>query len=360
MGLLELKYMNNVFKRQTMNKLKKKLAVVWMLLLSCMLSVQLNAAVSVTLLTDEGMDRSAALSAAERNLGLVLSEINRAQAAKTILTTKGLPMDDFSLKSLLRLWAVTPFYCDDEEVVERVWVFKDGTMMVSHIPLIITPEGEEFGLGTYQEAVVEFDTGGNLTDFRFALDAQMSESMNRCGDVASKEKQMIILQYVERFRTAYNQKDIETIENMFSEDALIITGKVVSATSRQGDMKSLPQKKGIYTKQTKQQYIVNLKKAFRRNKWIDVKFSQIGENGEDGGCAGITQSKKDPTKFGVRLRQEWKSSTYSDEGYLFLLWEFPEDGRDPIIHVRTWQPEYVNGQRQKPDEDISTLAGFDL
>lgn len=70
--------------------------------------------------------------------------------------------------------------------------------------------------------------------------------------------------------------------------------------------------------------------------------------------------RKTPTKFGVRLRQEWKSSTYSDEGYLFLLWEFPEDGRDPIIHVRTWQPEYVNGQRQKPDEDISTLAGFDL
>jgi len=343
-----------------MNNLKNKLAVVWMILLSCMLSVQLNAAVTVTLLTDEGMDRPAALSAAERNLGLVLSEINRAQVAKTILTTKGLPMDDFSLKSLLRLWAVTPFYCDDEEVVERVWVFKDGSMMVSHIPLIITPEGEEFGLGTYQEAVVEFDARGNLTDFRFALDAHMSESMNRCGDVASKEKQMIILQYVERFRTAYNQKDIETIENLFSEDALIITGKVVSATSRPGEMKLRAPKKVEYSKQTKQQYIINLKKAFRRNKWIDVKFSQIGENGENGGCAGITQSKKDPTKFGVRLRQEWKSSTYSDEGYLFLLWEFPEDGRDPIIHVRTWQPEYVDGQRQEPDDDISTLAGFDL
>ena len=343
-----------------MNNLKNKLAVVWMLLFSCMLSVQLHAAVTVTLLTDEEMDRPVALSVAERNLGLVLSEINRAQAAKTILTTKGLPMDDFSLKSLLRLWVVTPLYCDDEEVVERVWVFKDGSMMVNHIPLIITPEGDEFGLGTYQEAVAEFDARGNLTDFRFALDAHMSESMSRCGNVASKEKQMIILQYVERFRTAYNQKDIETIENLFSEDALIITGKVVSSTSRPGEVKARAPKKIEYSKQTKQQYIINLKKAFRRNKWIDVKFSQIGENGENGGCAGITQSQKDPTKFGVRLRQEWKSSTYSDEGYLFLLWEFPEDGRDPIIHVRTWQPEYVDGQHQEPDDDISTLAGFDL
>ena len=44
----------------------------------------------------------------------------------------------------------------------------------------------------------------------------------------------------------------------------------------------------------------------------------------------------------------------------FLLWEFPENGGDPIIHVRTWQPEYVGGQRQKPDESITTLGGFDL
>lgn len=98
------------------------------------------------------------------------------------------------------------FYCDDSEVVERCWVFKDGTMMVSHIPLIITPEDENFGFGTYQEAVVEFDKYGRLTDFRFALDAHMAESMERCGSVVEKETRMIILQYVERFRTAYNKR----------------------------------------------------------------------------------------------------------------------------------------------------------
>lgn len=168
---------------------------------------------------------------------------------------------------------------------------------------------------------------------------------------------MIILQYVERFRTAYNQKDLPTIEKMFSDDALIITGRVVMAKP-QGDQGA--QFKVEYNKQNKQQYISNLRRAFLRNKWIDVKFTQIGENGEDGGCAGITQSTKDKTKYGVRLHQSWKSSNYSDEGYLFLLWEFPEDGSDPIIHVRTWQPEMVGGTKQKPDDNISTLGGFDL
>lgn len=314
-------------------------------------------AIDVTLTIDEHTSRPAALAAAQSNLAAVLTEINRAQKAKEPVSVKNLRMDDFSKKSLARLWAVTPFYCDDEEVVERCWVFKNGTMMVSHIPLIITPEDENFGLGTYQEAVVEFDAKGQLTDFRFALDAQTAESMERCGTVVDKEKQMIILQYVERFRTAYNQKDLPTIEKMFSDDALIITGRVVMAKP-QGDHGA--QFKVEYNKQNKQQYISNLRRAFLRNKWIDVKFSQIGENGEDGGCAGITQSTKDKTKYGVRLHQSWKSSNYSDEGYLFLLWEFPEDGSDPIIHVRTWQPEMVGGTKQKPDDNISTLGGFDL
>lgn len=315
-------------------------------------------AVDVTLTIDEHVARPSCLDAAQRNLAAVLTEINRAQNAKEVVSVKGLNMDEFSKKSLARLWAVTPFYCDDEEIVERCWVFKNGNMMVSHIPLIITPEGEDFGLGTYQEAVVEFDNKGQITDFRFALDAQMAESMDHCGSVVEKEKQMIILQYVERFRTAYNQKDITTIEQMFSDDALIITGRVVMKKTG-GDSQSA-QFNVEYNKQNKQQYINNLRRAFLRNKWIDVKFTKIGDDDIDGGCAGITRSRVDKTKYGVRLHQSWKSSNYNDEGYLFLLWEFPENGGDPIIHVRTWQPEYAGGVRQKPDDNISTLGGFDL
>lgn len=329
--------------------------------LVCMFVLGVNksmATVTVTLTVDEHADRPAALNVAANNLGILLTEINRAQQAKSILTTNGLPMDDFALKSLLRLWAVTPFYCDDEEVVERCWVFKNGTMMVSHIPLIITPEDESFGVGAYQEAVIEFDSHGYITDFRLALDAHTAESMERCGSVVDKERQMIIMQYIERFRTAYNQRDSSYIEKIFSDDALIITGKVVTTRSR-GDQGTMNQKVE-YTKQTKEQYLRNLKRAFKRNKWIDVKFSEIGENGESGGCAGITRSTVDPNKYGVRLRQEWNSSSYSDKGYLFLLWEFPENGGDPIIHVRTWQPEWVGGKIQQPDDDISTLGAFDL
>lgn len=310
--------------------------------------------VSVTLTVDEFTQRPIAMGTAERNLSVVLSEINRAQDAGTILTTRGLPMNDFAIKALVGIWAVTPFYCEDSEVVERAWVFKDGSMMVSHIPVTITPKDESYGYGTALEAVVEFDKKGNITDFRFALDAHMSESFEHCGNVASEERQMIIRTYMERFRTAYNRKDINYIEQMFSDDALIITGNVVM--SKPSEM-SPSQAKVSYTKQTKEQYIRNLKKAFMRNSWINVKFS-FDDTGSP--CGAITQSQKNSTMYGVRVCQDWKSSNYSDTGYLFLLWEFPEDGRDPIIHVRTWQPKMVGNVEQKPDDSISTLGGFDL
>ena len=312
--------------------------------------------VKVTLLVDEGVQRSASVDVASRNLSQVLTEINRAQKSKSILTTKHLAMDDFSLKSLIRLWDVTPFYCEDSEIVEHCWVFKDGSMMVYNIPLIITPKEEEFGLGTYQEAVVEFDAQGKITDFRFALDAHMAESLRHCGSVVDEETYMIIMKYIERFRTAYNKRDSNYIEKIFSDDALIITGKVVLA--RSSSDYNVSTQKVEYTKQTKEQYIRNLKKAFKRNKWINVKFSEIA-TGDTGGCAGVTRSDVNPHMYGVRLIQEWNSSNYSDKGYLFLLWEFPEEG-DPVIHVRTWQPEYVGKVRQQPDPDISTLGGFDL
>ena len=308
-----------------MNKIRN---TIFLLISLFYLSIEQGQAIEVTFTIDRYAVRTAGLSNAERNLAQLLTEVNRAQGAHAILELGQMRMDEFAKKSIAAIWAVTPFVCEEKEIVERCWVFKNGTMMVSHIPLIMKPEGETFGLGEYQEAVVEFDRNGKMTDFRFAISPQLGESMEHCG-VAELEKAAVIKRSLEKFRSTQPSKDIK--------------------------VKSY---KVQYTKQTREQYIRNLKRAFRRNKWIRVEFKDIEENEDIGACAGISQSTKDPTKYGVRVRQLWKSQNYSDEGYLFLLWEFPEDGRDPIIHVRTWQPELVGGKRQRPDDDISTLGGF--
>ena len=273
-------------------------------------------------------------------------------------------MNDFAKKSLARIWAVTPFRNKGANLEAHLWMLRDGNMMVRDVPLLMSPLDGGYGTDTYQEAVVEFDRNGQITDFRFTFNAQAAGiNLDEGGqEITDWENQYIILQQLERFRTAYNMKDINTIEAMFSDDALIITGNVVQRR-RPGDRGGATYDV-VFNRQNKQQYITNLKKCFARNAWIDVTFEldddymKMQTGNSQASC--IVRSTVDPTKYGVRLRQTWKSSTYSDEGLLFLLFEFPTDGSDPIIHVRTWQPERVRGTIVKPNNDISTLGGFGL
>jgi len=71
-----------------------------------------------------------------------------------------------------------------------------------------------------------------------------------------------------------------------------------------------------------------------------------------------------PTKkgiYGVTVLQKWNSSRYSDEGYVFMMWDF-RNPKKPQIHVRTWQPKYLDeatGKKLDPN-DVFTLGSFDL
>ena len=108
-----------------------------------------------------------------------------------------------------------------------------------------------------------------------------------------------------------------------------------------------------YTKQTKKQYLTNLAKCFAKNKWINVEFTEVGI----GGCGSVTRSKVNKNFYGVRLHQKWKSTNYSDEGYVFLLWNFTSEDK-PQIEVRTWQPDMV-GNTKVAEDDIISLGDFE-
>ena len=82
-----------------------------------------------------------------------------------------------------------------------------------------------------------------------------------------------------------------------------------------------------------------LAETFRKNKFIKVKFDDIV----------VKRHSAKAGFYAVTLRQDWQSSTYRDNGYVFLLWEFKE-GQSPVVHVRTWQPEMVGSRKLDPDE----------
>lgn len=317
--------------------------------------------VTVSIITDSFTDVSTTLiETMQRNLGHLLSEINTANTenqAQLNLANSNMPESMMSpdAKGMLNaLWDNIHFSCDDAEVVDKLWPMKNGYML-RQIPLIMNPQGETFGSGNYQEATVDFDKNGRIVDFQFVFDSQLSESMERCGSVVDMERKLKILKFCDKFATYYNTKRIDKLQEIFSDDALIITGNVTQVyNAESGVLKP----KVTYKKQNKTEYLANLRRTFARNKFIDVKFTEIGEGG---GCGPVTVSANNPNMYGVRLHQAWRSSNYSDDGYVFLLWEFRGED-DYILHVRTWQPEYLDKAKTQPlpQEEVFSLSDFDL
>ena len=330
------------------------------LLLACP-SLASAEEITVTITTDEDFqNRNGIIERMQTNLGKVLSEINLADSQNRPLNVSGLALSDDAKSTLVMLWDNIHFYCDDDEVVDRCWPLQNGYML-RQIPLIMDPQGENFGHGNYQEATVMFDKSGRITDFNFVFDSQLGESLERCNSggqaVVELERKVKIMNYVYRFRTAYCTKDTMFLQQVFSDDALIITGSVITTKAPEQGMVTKVQ----YKKQNKQEYLANLRRALARNKYIDVKFTEIGDGGVEGGCGTVTRSGSNPNMYGVRLHQAWRSSNYNDDGYVFLLWDFTNENA-PVIHVRTWQPEYLDkGKTQKLDtEEIFSLSDFDL
>ena len=100
---------------------------------------------------------------------------------------------------------------------------------------------------------------------------------------------------------------------------------------------------GENTDYGKQQYLAQLRNVFAKQGYINVKFDDIK----------VVRHGANPNFYGVTLIQHYNSSTYSDEGILFLVWDFTNPD-EPRIEVRTWQPMATD------DKDVFTLNNFKI
>lgn len=184
----------------------------------------------------------------------------------------------------------------------------------------------------YQYLVFQLTLQGLIEDVRFAIEKPhwdaIVEQGQKLNDFARRQQ---ILQTVEVFRTAYCEKDLDYLKKIYSDDALIIVGKVLKQKKDLPDYlvrSTLSRDKIEFIKLSKQKYISGLDKVFTRNAFVKVVFDSLE----------IIRHEKDNDLYGVTLKQNWYSSTYSDTGWVFLLWDF-KDEKNPLIYVRSWQPE---------------------
>ena len=313
-------------------------------LIFLLMFVAQNIMADVTVLID-GIDNATVKAKMERTMSAFLTEVNNAQSSKRALNFGGMGLSTNVQSSVSMLWENSPFECTDEEIIEHCIQTGSG-YQVRNIPLMMRPTDSSFNEDEYQEAVFSFDRNGNMESFYLTLSMNLYMNVIKSNkSVTDLRRRQLILDYVEHFRTAYNQKDKEFLEAVFSDDALIITGKVIPQRVR--DNIQLPARVE-YTRQTKRQYMTKLSQIFAANKHIKVTFDEI-------------RVVMHPTKsewYGVTLHQGWTSDRYHDDGWLFLLWDFSNEDH-PTIHVRTWQPDKIEGKKL-PDEEIFSLDDFNI
>lgn len=297
----------------------------------------------VSILISDGIDNDAVKAKMERTMSTLFTEANAAWEGKRNMNYAALGILSDTQDDLSILWENSPFICYEPTVVQHCLTTGTG-YQIRNIPLELVESEED---DKYHEAVLNFDKRGNLVSFHLSISNNLyMEVLNSNLELTDLRRRQLILDWVEQFRTAYNKKDSVFLEAVYSDDALIITGKVTPQRSKE-NIKLPP--KIEYKKQTKRQYLNKLKEVFRRNKTIRVTFDEIE----------VTMHPVTADVYGVTLHQGYTSDTYHDDGYLFLLWDFQDESR-PLIHVRTWQPDsYGKDGKTKQRIPKNEIFGID-
>ena len=301
----------------------------------------------VRVYVEDGISDSLLLQNIEKNVAHLMSSFN-----STVITGNSrlkLEEDCFTkegLECVKELWKSSAMISPLSSITEKCLMLGSGYQM-RNIPIVMLAADED---DQDQELVINFTPTGEIDNVLVALEQHRYMEIIRANNsVKDFVRRQTVIEFIENFRTSYNRKDLDYINSVFSNDALIITGRVVKIKKGSDEvLQSLGQELVQYQTSTKEEYIKNLKRCFSRNAYINLKFEELE----------VVRHPKYEHIYGVTLKQYWNSSNYSDVGYLFLMIDFTDPSL-PCIQVRTWQPEKYNGQKIKRDE-VFELSDFSI
>jgi len=173
------------------------------------------------------------------------------------------------------------------------------------------------------------DKSGKISEVNFSLsDVAIADIMNKSEKFGTVQDKLQIIHFIEQYKTAYSLRNIDFIEKVFSENALIIVGNVLKQDKSIEKMYKSIGDKIEYVKYSKQEYVKRLKMIFDSNEYVNIHF-------EDN---KIRKSNRSDKVYGIQISQSYYSQNYADKGYLFLMFDLT-DSQNPKIYVRTWQPK---------------------
>lgn len=277
----------------------------------------------------------------ENNLNEVLNSMDQPVKVKEYFST-------YTYQNYLDLLEVTQMSLYSVVYEVDLLTLSDNNYEIRNIDIYINSGVQK--TDSIKSLVFEFNNYGIIVDVKLALEMHQyihvldqSESQK----TIEYQKRLKILGFLENLQTSYNRKDLLYIENVYSDNALIIVGKVIKVDRTHNDFleksSSFSRKKIKYLKRTKSEYIQQLKNVFTSNEYIHIVFDDVE----------VYKHRDYDYIYGVQLEQSYKSTSYADHGYLFFMINF-KDLNNPVIQVRTWQPE------KGEDGSVINLYKFNL
>ena len=278
----------------------------------------------------DGIEEGILKTKMEQQMSSLLSAINEANAVNADVNFSSIDITDDASASLTMTWEQVHFSIEDNDIVDHCISLpgKSGGFRIQNIGVLMNPKEESGYDGEKRrEIYIDFDKTGKIVDFNFTMGMNMyTEILKKGEELGDLDRRMQIIDWCEHFAKAYCDKNMKFMQTIFSDDAIIITGKMTMQRVHT-DMGMKDQAKVKYVQQTKSQYLSNLSRVFASNSYVNVKFEDYT----------VIRHGAKPNYYGVTLRQKWHTARYSDEGTVFLIWDFTNE-EAPRILVRTWQP----------------------
>jgi hypothetical protein len=316
-------------------------------------SFRAHAQFDVKLYITEGIVDAAVKSAIENNSSLLLSEMGKAFVEDRTPDFTGISISPEASKTILDIWNNTSVMnCNVSELNRKCLKrYNGGGYQVRKIPLLMADAASE---DQRQDIVINYTDTGSIDDI-YIYDREIYSISGVLGEGAEVKELLrreSIQDFVNQLITAYNAKNLNFLNMVYSDNALIITGKYITVIPGDAAVK-VPEKRVEYTTQTKAQYMQKMKYIFASVKYIKLNYTDIE----------VQQHPKYPEIYGVTFKQDWYTKypngyEYEDKGYVFLMMDF-KDEYNPIIHVRTWQPDKYNGE-DLPKSDRFGVTSFNL
>jgi len=180
-------------------------------------------------------------------------------------------------------------------------------------------EGLVFTIGENDKITnVAFSAGANVENNIMKMDREFG----------SLENKYELIQFIQNYITAYCIGDLGFLEKVFDDNALIIVGKVLKNSNipLDADYGTIGADEARYLRLSKKEYLQNLKKVYAKNEFVNIQFDSILVKNAKRGCK----------VYGIQFAQNWYSTSYSDKGYLYLMFDLQDESK-PQIYVRTWQ-----------------------